>query len=91
MDSDDDLRERLARLHADLAGADLDPALRGLATDVMRDIARLVDTGNAAATPPVRGTAVERLEALTVEFEAAHPALAGSLRRLVDLLGEVGL
>ncbi len=32
-----------------------------------------------------------RLEALAVRFEADHPSLAASLRRLIDLLGEVGI
>ena len=121
MDSEN-LREQLAKLHAELALADhVDPALRDLAADVMNDIARLVAAPRSTAAPPSgaaqpsgatqpstaaspsaasppsgarqssAGNAVDRLDALTVQFEVAHPAVAASLRRLVDLLGEVGL
>jgi hypothetical protein len=31
------------------------------------------------------------LEKIAVQFEADHPTLAASSRRLVDLLGKVGL
>jgi hypothetical protein len=84
------LHEQLAKLHAELAVADhVDPALRDLAADVMQDIARLVAVPDT--TPPATRSAVDRLDALTVQFEVAHPAVAASLRRLIDLLAEVGL
>ncbi len=40
---------------------------------------------------PATEANTSRLEALAVRFEADHPALAATLRRLVDLLGEVGI
>ena len=39
--------------------------------------------GPAAAAP--------RLESLAVRFEASHPALAETLREVVDALGKAGL
>jgi hypothetical protein len=33
----------------------------------------------------------DRLERLAVQFEADHPTLAASSRRLIDLLGKAGL
>jgi hypothetical protein len=45
--------------------------------------------GSSAADATEANTS--RLEALAVRFEADHPALAATLRRLVDLLSEVGI
>ena len=39
--------------------------------------------GAPAATP--------RLESLAVRFEASHPALAETLREVIDTLGKAGL
>jgi hypothetical protein len=33
----------------------------------------------------------DRLEKVAVQFEAEHPTLAASARRLIDLLAEVGI
>lgn len=86
------LREQLSKLHTELAGAQrVDPEVRELLRQVMDDIARLVDkpesTGGAAADASI----ADRIEELAVRFEADHPALAASTRRLVDLLGKAGL
>jgi hypothetical protein len=43
--------------------------------------------GRSAAAPSLP----DRLEKIAVQFEADHPTLAASSRRLVDLLGKVGL
>ncbi|MGH8256178.1 MAG: DUF4404 family protein [Steroidobacteraceae bacterium] len=93
-----DLRQSLTRLHSELAGTPhLDAASLRLLHSVLEDIERLLgasgSTGEAAYSA-ASGTAVsapQRLEALAVEFEARHPALAGSLRQFVDLLGRAGL
>jgi len=60
--------------------------------------------GSSVAATPAGGSATadtsatgateantSRLEALAVRFEADHPSLAATLRRLVDLLSEVGI
>jgi hypothetical protein len=44
----------------------------------------------SAAPPPSRSLA-DRLENIVVRFEAGHPTLAASSRRLIDLLGTAGL
>ena len=87
------LQVLLARIHERLNEAgSVDASSRELLTQVMGDIERAL----AAQSAPVVATEVaeantSRLEALAVRFEADHPALAATLRRLVDLLGEVGI
>jgi Domain of unknown function (DUF4404) len=85
----DTLRERLAKLHAELNTAHQDdPASRQSLGEVLPDIKRMVDQpagSDADATLP------DRLEKVAVQFEADHPTLAASARRLIDLLGEAGI
>jgi hypothetical protein len=85
------LHDLVAKLHAELTEAlRADPASREKLSDMMRDINRLIDKG--ADTPALpQGSLPDRLEGIAVQFEAAHPTLAASARRLVDLLGEVGI
>ncbi len=94
----DHLRKQLATLHTELADAHAaDPRLRGLLVKVMEDIARLLERSSAQSTarPPIPAVAPEsaadRLESLAVQFEADHPALAASMRRIIDLLVKAGL
>jgi Domain of unknown function (DUF4404) len=86
----DSLRERLARLHAELSDAHRgDPEANRPLGEILPEIKRLTEqpgTIGAADT-----TLPQRLEQIAVQFEANHPALAGSVRRIVDLLGEVGI
>ena len=94
------LQVLLARIHERLNEAgSVDAGSRELLTKVMGDIERAL-AAQEAPTPgaPTQGTPVpateantSRLEALAVRFEADHPALAATLRRLVDLLSEVGI
>ena len=85
------LHDLVAKLHAELTEAlRADPASREKLSDTMRDIDRLID--KSADTPALaQGSLPDRLERIAVQFEAAHPTLAASARRLVDLLGEVGI
>ena len=93
------LRHSLGQLHAQLmATPRVDPASRALLREILLDIERLLAVPAAAAEPaaaagkmPAAETAPQRLEALAVEFEARHPALAGSLRQFIDLLGRGGV
>ncbi len=86
------LRQQLAELHTELAAArQVDPEVRELLGQIMQDIARLADAPSAAADSDSQASAVDRIEAIAVQFEAGHPALAASLRRFVDLLGKAGL
>jgi Domain of unknown function (DUF4404) len=94
------LQVLLARIHERLNEAgSVDAGSREMLGQVMGDIERALAQG---APPSVSATAdasaagatevnTSRLEALAVRFEADHPSLAATLRRLVDLLGEVGI
>jgi uncharacterized protein (DUF2267 family) len=85
------LRDLAAKLHAELTDAlREDPKSRESLSEMMRDINRLVDK---PAEPPssTHGSLPDRLERIAVQFEVDHPTLAASARRLVDLLGEVGI
>jgi hypothetical protein len=85
------LRDLVAKLHAELTEAlGADPKSRQRLRDLMRDINRLVERP-ADSPAPGHGSLPDRLERIAVQFEADHPTLAASARRLVDLLGEVGI
>jgi hypothetical protein len=97
----DALREQLMKLHEELGAARrIDPRSQQLLGEIMEDIKRLMDQDlmeyeaagahsrdQSAVAPSLPG----RLEKIAVQFEADHPTLAASSRRLVDLLGKVGL
>jgi Domain of unknown function (DUF4404) len=86
------LRERLAKLHAELADLhQQNPGTRQSLGEILPDVKRIVDQPAGAATPSVDKTLPERLERVAVQFEAEHPTLAASARRLIDLLNEVGI
>jgi hypothetical protein len=95
------LHDLAAKLHAELTAAlQADPKSRESLSEMMGDINRLIDnrsidnglTDKGADTPAsAQGSLPDRLERIAVQFEAAHPTLAASARRLVDLLGEVGI
>jgi hypothetical protein len=87
----DSLRDLVAKLHAQLSDAlRADPKSRESLSEMMQDINRLID--KPAQTPSTaHGSLAERLERMAVQFEVDHPTLAASTRRLVDLLGEVGI
>jgi hypothetical protein len=48
-------------------------------------------TAAAVSIPASDSSLSDRLEKIAVQFEVDHPTLAASSRRLVDLLGKVGL
>jgi Domain of unknown function (DUF4404) len=84
-------RERLAKLHAELDDAHKqDPTARKSLGEVLPDVKRMVDEPGAAGSS-IDKTLPDRLERVAVQFEAEHPTLAASARRLVDLLSEVGI
>jgi hypothetical protein len=95
------LHDLAAKLHAEMAAAlQADPKSRESLSEMMSDINRLIDHGltdqglsgkGADAPAAARGSLPDKLESIAVQFEAAHPTLAASARRLVDLLGEVGI
>jgi hypothetical protein len=85
------LRELAAKLHAEMSEAlRADPKSRESLSDMMQDINRLIDKPADSSSSP-QGSLPDRLERVAVQFEANHPTLAASARRLVDLLSEVGI
>jgi hypothetical protein len=86
------LRERLAKVHAELADAhQQDPATRQSLGEILPDVKRMLDQPAGAAAQSVDKSMPERLEKVAVQFEAEHPTLAASARRLIELLNEVGI
>lgn len=88
------LHDHLEKLHEELSTAQrVDPRSQQLLGELMADIKRLRE--RSAATPFALSSAdlslPERLERIAVQFEVNHPTLAASSRRLVDLLGKVGV
>jgi hypothetical protein len=85
------LHDLVAQLHAEMSEAlRADPKSRESLSDMMQDINRLIDKPADPGSSP-QGSLPDRLERVAVQFEANHPTLAASARRLVDLLGEVGI
>jgi uncharacterized protein DUF4404 len=93
------LRDQLSKLHEELGSVrHVDPRSKQLLADVLEDIQRLLQRDRAAGPlaqsgplPPGNASLPERLEKVAVQFEADHPTLAASSRRLIDLLGKAGL
>ena len=91
------LQVLLARIHERLNEAgSVDTGSREMLGQVMGDIERALAQGAPPSTPAAEAAGAteantSRLEALAVRFEADHPSLAATLRRLVDLLSEVGI
>jgi hypothetical protein len=84
--NDNDLRTLLTQLHARLgSGSSIDEDDRRLLVTVLGDIENVLGKN---AGPPADTSG---LESLAVKFEAEHPALAGTLRRLADALGKAGI
>jgi hypothetical protein len=85
--SQSDLSNLLKQLHARLGNAQsLDADDRRLLSTVLADIESALANGAAARQPPDGG-----IESLAVKFEADHPALAETLRRVADTLAKAGI
>ena len=85
------LRERLAKLHAELTNAHQEnPETRKSLGEILPDVKRLVDQVGADVPAQARSLP-DRLERVAVRFEAEHPTLAASARQLIDLLSDVGI
>ena len=85
--NESDLRSLLTQLHARLgSGVALDAEDKRLLVTVLGDIESAL-TKDAGTRPPDTSA----LESLAVKFEAEHPALAGTMRRVVDSLAKAGI
>jgi hypothetical protein len=87
------LREQLVKLHEELGMVSrVDPRSAELMRELLEDIKRLTRTADGPLQDvAARASLPDRLEAIAVNFEAQHPTLAASSRRLVDLLGKAGM
>jgi hypothetical protein len=89
------LRDQLSKLHEELARvSSVDPQSSQLLGTLRDDIRRLLQAPGPTpveAAPDTGSSLPDRLEQIAVRFEVDHPTLAASSRRLVDLLGKVGL
>jgi len=85
--NDSDLRNLLTQLHARLGSAQsLNDEDRRLLGTVLSDIEKVLTASDSTRPPSASG-----LEGLAAKFEADHPALAETLRRLVDALAKAGI
>lgn len=89
------LRELLAELRErlDAKGGALDAEARRLLATAMRDIERALEAPDRIAEESGAAAAVHtrRLESLAVRFEAGHPAIAETVRELIDALVKAGI
>ncbi len=84
------LRDTLAALQEQLHRAPaLDADARAALRNITADINRLLDSQAGPVT--VDPAHAHRLESLAVRFQSGHPALAASVREVVDLLGKAGV
>jgi hypothetical protein len=85
--NDSELRSLLTQLHARLGNASsLDEEDRRLLVTVLADIEQLL-----ARSPTAPPADTSGIDSLAVKFEADHPALAETLRRVADTLGKAGI
>ncbi|HEX7082014.1 MAG TPA: DUF4404 family protein [Gammaproteobacteria bacterium] len=85
--ANDELKRHLGRLHDELAAAKtLDAETRAQLEAVAADIERTLE-GRHEAPHSVR----ERIERVTLRFEAEHPRLAGVLSEVTDALAKIGV
>jgi hypothetical protein len=87
---DESLSQLLQRVRARLSeGGALDGESRQQLGSLVQDIERTM--GGSAAAPAGAAAHAPRLESLAVRFEAGHPALAETLRELMDALVKAGI
>lgn len=85
----DALRRQIAQLQAELDQAhQKNPDAHESLADLLPHIERMADQPQSGAGD---ASLADRLEKVAVQFEADHPTLAASTRRLIDLLGEIGI
>jgi hypothetical protein len=80
------LHETLVELDRQLAGAELDPALRAELRERLDALRARVDAGEAA-----EGSLLAGIRELTLRFEAEHPALAEAVGAVASALARIGI
>jgi hypothetical protein len=87
----ENLRSRLAELHAELENVDaLDAEARDSLEKVMRDIQDLLARAEGDEDHEAPSLA-DRLRDAGRHFEESHPALTATLGRVVDALAALGI
>ena len=88
----DRLRELLSRVRQHLKpGGPLDPDSHRELGGVANELEHALGPGVADPASARAAGVAPRLEALAVRFEAGHPALAETLREIVDALVKAGI
>jgi hypothetical protein len=83
------LRQLLEKLHVQLGHTPrVDAESRELLRRLSADIDRLVQEPESQQAAAAHGPKLKELE---VKFEVDHPALAQTVRELIDALGKAGL
>ena len=89
------VRELLEELHRVLGeGAGIDATLEEDLRGVLGEVREALDAARTASGAPAgaaEASLEQRFEALALEFEAAHPTLAGLLNRLTHQLSSLGI
>jgi uncharacterized membrane protein len=91
------LQQTLAELHSQLdeaesLDADLAAQLRTVAGEIEQTLEKQQAAGPASdPSEPAPASAPELLEEAAVEFEQSHPTIAGTVRRLIDVLAQMGI
>lgn len=87
-----DLQQTLRELHRELADArQLEASDRALLEAALGDIQLALAQAGSVEEPEPAAAPGDALEGAAVRLEAAHPALAGALRSLVDALAKAGI
>ena len=89
----EDLRNTLATLHAQLSSAgEIDAETQAMLQTVTSDIQRLLEPGTTETVAQDSGDSLsERLRTTLIEFEARHPHVGGLLERITDGLSSMGI
>ncbi|MCA9248163.1 MAG: DUF4404 family protein [Planctomycetales bacterium] len=86
----DQLQATLNQLHEQLGatGADLDATTRAQLQETLQEIAQVLGGSSASGE---EASITDRLRGAEIQFEESHPTLAGTIRRLVDMLAQMGI
>lgn len=90
----ENLRQTVEQLHRQLEQADsLDEQAAAELRQAIADIETALESKTAAPQAAAEGeeTLAGRLHETAIQFEELHPTIAGTLRRLTDLLSQMGI
>ena len=85
--ADNSLHELLQRVREHLGAGPVEGDARQQLSTLMHDIEHKLGPGAQSGAAPT----APRLESLAVKFEASHPALAETLREVMDALVKAGI